>query len=147
MTSNFQDCIPLVQLRPKFFVRLDLGRPISIWLRRISKTFWCNTRCFLNYSYITIVEHFNKGTFVFNTAIFLNRDQLIFIFDFDTLTLFSVDLYVFVFCYTVLLFQIKGLTVFQNALLVAKFLFWPMYSKYHFLVFLVSVLHLFFVFL
>ena len=29
MTSNFQDYIPLVQLRPKFFVPLDLGRPIS----------------------------------------------------------------------------------------------------------------------
>ena len=29
MKSNFQDYIHLVQLRPKFFVPLDLGRPIS----------------------------------------------------------------------------------------------------------------------
>ena len=45
------------------------------------------------------------------------------------------------------LFVIKGQTVFQIILLVAKFLFMARYSKYLFLVFLVSVLHLFFTFL
>ena len=42
------------------------------------------------------------------------------------------------------LFVIKGLNIFQNVFLVAKFLFLAMYSKYVFLVFPVSVLHLFF---
>ena len=44
-----------------------------------------------------LVENFNKDTFVFNTAICFNRDQFVFIFvfNFDILIFFSLDIYVF----------------------------------------------------
>ena len=87
---------------------------------------------------------FQQDTFVFNKVICFNRDQFVFIFSFvfDVLIFLSFDLYVFIWHCTF----VCNLTVFQGVLVVAKFLFLAMHSKYHFLPFLVSVLHLFFTF-
>ena len=87
---------------------------------------------------------FQQDTFVFNKVIFFNRDQLVFIFSFvfDVLIFLSFDLYIFIWYCTF----VCDLTVFQGVLVLAKFLFLAMHSKYHFLPFLVSVLHLFFTF-
>ena len=62
--------------------------------------------------------------------------------------MFWFNFYVFIWSCAlfVILFVIKGQALFQNVLVVAKFLFLAMYSKYLFLVFLFSVL-LFFHFL
>ena len=115
--------------------------------RGILKTFWCNTRCFFNYIYIMIVEHFNKDTFVFNKVICFNRDQFafIFIFGFDILIFFSFDLYVFIW-YCSFICN-KKYDCIPECLARWKVLFSATYSKYLFLVFLVSVLHFFFTFL
>ena len=104
---------------------------IIFWRKGISKAFWCNTRCFFNYIYIMIVEHFNKHAFVFNTVIWFSRDQFVFICNFDILIFFSFDLYVLVWD-NVPLFEIKGLTVIKEVLLDANLLFLALYSKHSF---------------
>ena len=101
---------------------------------------------FFNYIYIMIVEHINKDTFVFNTVIYFNRDdQFHFIFIFNILIFFSFDCYAFIwFCNFV---SNKRSDCIPESPAYCKVLIFGNVLKVSSLVFLVSVLHLFFNFL
>ena len=94
-----------------------------------------------------IFEYFNKDTFVLKQS-FVSIEISLFLFLFlISIFWFSTALIFMLSSDIVPLFVVKGVTVFQNVLLNVRFSFLSMHSMYLFLVFLVSVLHLFFTFL
>ena len=119
---------------------------IISWERGIPKTFWCNNRCFFNYIYIMVVEHFSKDSAVFNTVICFSRDQLVFFFFyFGILIFYSFYLYVFVWYCT---FVCNNTSDFiPECLACCMVLIFGNLFELIFLSFLVSVLHLLFTFL